>query len=567
MKRSIPLALLVLLLSVPGARAQWSPDPATNLVVADAASDQILPKVSPTADGGCWISWFDGIANGFDVRVQKLDAAGNEVLAHGGVLVANRGFSSVQDYGLDTDSAGNALLTFRDDAGTGIQITAAKVSPGGALLWGAAGKQLTATTAFVASPRIAGTGDGGVVVAWTEDASARVQKLDALGDPQWGGGLTLTPGAGSYSPSGLHDAGDDVILGFVHQTGGFGSPRHLLAQKYDSTGSPLWGALPVAVFDGGSLQFGNFPEFAPDGSGGAVFSWYDTAGALQCYAQRVLANGTEAFPHNGTAVSTNAVRVRVSPFAAVDPGTGETFVFWKEQNSAQSQSGVYGQKLDAAGARQWGNDGVALVPVGSADANLIRCVPQGGGAFAFWSSAPSFGQDQLFGAHLSGAGAVDIAIFDVASTPSGKSRLDVAWSTSGFAVLVWSDDRVDAGDVFAQNVNADGSLGGTASSVFVGIGSGHALRLDAPQPNPMATSTWIRYSAPAGAEARLDVVDVGGRVVRTLVVRGVARGAEPAGSLLWDGRDGQGRPVAAGVYFVRLVARAEVTARKVVVVR
>ena len=43
------------------------------------------------------------------------------------MLVADRGFSSTQDYGLDVDSAGNALLAFRDDRFVGTQITAAKV--------------------------------------------------------------------------------------------------------------------------------------------------------------------------------------------------------------------------------------------------------------------------------------------------------------------------------------------------------------------------------------------------------------------------------------------------------
>jgi hypothetical protein len=155
---------------------------------------------------------------------------------------------------------------------------------------------------------------------------------------------------------------------------------------------------------------------------------------------------------------------------------------------------------------------------------------------------------------------VDIATFDVASTASGKSRLDVAWSTAGFAVLVWSDDRTDANDVLAQNVNADGSLGGSASSVLAGVGS--TLGLEA-RPNPMTASTWIRYAAPAGEAIRLDVVDIGGRVVRTLM----AGAGDPARALLWDGRDGQGAAVAAGVYFVRLVAGTESTARKVVVIR
>ena len=48
--------------------------------------------------------------------------------------------------------------------------------------------------------------------------------------------------------------------------------------------------------------------------------------------------------------------------------------------------------------------------------------------------------------------------------------------------------------------------------------------------------------------ARIDVVDVAGRVVRTLVNESRA-----AGPMLvdWDLRDGQGRDVASGVYWVR----------------
>ena len=36
----------------------------------------------------------------------------------------------------------------------------------------------------------------------------------------------------------------------------------------------MWGSGHVHVYDGGSLQFGEFPYFTSDGNGGAVFSWY-----------------------------------------------------------------------------------------------------------------------------------------------------------------------------------------------------------------------------------------------------------------------------------------------------
>ena len=130
------LACLLLATLATPAQAQWSSNPFTNRSLADAASDQAQPKIAPTADGGAYVSWFDGIGSGYDVRVQKLDALGIESFAHNGVLVADRGFSSTQDYGLDVDASGNALLAFRDDRPGGTQITAAKISAIGLAVWG-----------------------------------------------------------------------------------------------------------------------------------------------------------------------------------------------------------------------------------------------------------------------------------------------------------------------------------------------------------------------------------------------------------------------------------------------
>ena len=554
------LALLIASISY----AQWSSDPAVNLSVADAAGDQVQPKVAPTSDGGCYISWFDGLGTGFDVRLQKLDSAGNEIFAHNGVLVADRGFSWTHDYGLDVDSSGNALLVFRDDSISGEQITAAKVSPAGTLLWGASGVQLTNTTGYVAAPKIAGTSDGAAVVAWTEDSDVRLQKLTSDGSPVWVTDVVLSPDVGTYSASDLHDAGTDVILSTVHVTGAYYAPKHLLAQKLDSGGALLWGSDHVAVFDGGSLQYGNYPEFVPDGTGGAVFSWYDTASLqLQCYAQHVLADGTEAFPHNGSAASTNTSRVRVSPSAAINSSTGETFLFWEEQDASQSQSGVYGQKFDSVGNRQWTNEGAVVVPVGSDENTQMRCLTEGLGAFAFWVQSAGLGQDKLYGARLDGAGSIDVARFDVASALNDKSRLVVGRSTSGFAILSWQDDRSDAGDIFAQNVNSDGSLGtpwvGVESDDF-GSPSGF---LGTAWPNPMGAVTQLECSTIDSRGDVLEVFDVRGRVVREcLVSPGTDRRI-----VTWDGRDGNGERVPGGVYFLRLRDGRAATAVKVTVVR
>jgi hypothetical protein len=560
----IRLAVCLAVLALASASfAGWSSDPAVNLSVADGTGDQVQAKVAPTSDGGCYISWFGGPGGGYDVHVQKLDSDGNEVFPHNGVLVADRGFSSTQDYGLDVDASGNAILAFRDDRFTGEQVTASKVAPDGTLLWGTTGIQVTNTTGYVAAPCVAGTADGGVVVAWTEDADVHVQKLASDGTQVWASDVVLTPAVGTYTASDLHGTGTDVILSIVHVAGPYYAPKYLEAQKFDASGAALWGSTPISVFDTGSLQFGNFPDFVTDGSGGAVFSWYDASSstALQCYAQHILSDGSEAFPHNGSAGSINAARQRVSPSAAYNGTTGETFMFWEEEDLSQSQSGVYGQKFDAAGARQWGSSGSMVVPVGTDSNTWVKCLTEGTGAFVFWFQAPGMGSDVLHGARLNGAGVIDISVFDVSSTPSDKGRLAGATSTAGFKVLAWQDGRNDGGDILAQNVNSDGTLG--PQTGVDGATEEHYVSLGTPWPNPMSGEAQFAFSMPVSHACALAVYDVSGRVVRHLDVDP----GDGGGIVSWDGLDDRGVPVSAGVYFVRLADGKDAGTAKVTVVR
>lgn len=461
----VVLAFFACFVLAAAASAQFSDDPAANLRVADRTNEQVQPKVVPTADGGCYVSWFDNAAGGYDVYLQRLDANGVEQWAHNGVLVADRGFSSTQDYGLAVDTAGNALLSFRDDSGANVQIAAAKVDPAGTLLWGSGGILLTATSDFVAAPKIAGTSDGNVVVAWTQDTDVVAVKLDPNGAPLWAAPVTLAPASGSFSLADVQAAeSGHAIVAFVQSAGG-PSPRHLWAQKLSSAdGASLWAASHVKVLDSGSLQFGNFPSFLPDGSGGAVFGWYTSSPALQVRAQRILANGTEAFAHNGVEVSTDTSRLRVSPGFAWDPATSQIFLFWTELNSLQNQFGLYGQKLDAAGNRQWGATGKVLLPLGSTELTQVRALPSGNGAVVAWVETLAVSNQPIRASRLDGNGNAvwSPGTVSLKTSATGTSRLAAASSAAGFGLFAWSDGDFGDLDVLAQNLNSDGSLGSSA---------------------------------------------------------------------------------------------------------
>jgi len=83
-------------------------------------------------------------------------------------------------------------------------------------------------------------------------------------------------------------------------------------------------------------------------------------------------------------------------------------------------------------------------------------------------------------------------------------------------------------------------------------------------PNPFNPSTTIPVDVPAGgARVRLEILDVAGRVVRSL------GGDLPAGrsALVWDGRSTFGSPVASGVYLCRVVGAGESAVQRLVLAR
>ena len=83
-------------------------------------------------------------------------------------------------------------------------------------------------------------------------------------------------------------------------------------------------------------------------------------------------------------------------------------------------------------------------------------------------------------------------------------------------------------------------------------------------PNPFNPSTTIRYQLPMASTVRLDVYDVLGQKVRTLMHGEQVAGVHRA---VWDSRDNRGKLVAAGTYFYRLEARDFTQVRKLMLVK
>ncbi len=76
-----------------------------------------------------------------------------------------------------------------------------------------------------------------------------------------------------------------------------------------------------------------------------------------------------------------------------------------------------------------------------------------------------------------------------------------------------------------------------------------AFALSQNYPNPFNPETWIEYRLPEAVRVSIDIYNVSGQLVRQLQDADLPAGAY---RIRWDGRDGDGRTAASGVYFCRM---------------
>ena len=84
------------------------------------------------------------------------------------------------------------------------------------------------------------------------------------------------------------------------------------------------------------------------------------------------------------------------------------------------------------------------------------------------------------------------------------------------------------------------------------------------KPNPFNPGTRISFDLPLDAHVVIEIFDARGRHVRRLLDAG-----RPAGraSVVWDGRNDEGRDVGTGIYVYRIVAGDFTASRKMTLLR
>jgi hypothetical protein len=254
----------------------------------------------------------------------------------------------------------------------------------------------------------------------------------------------------------------------------------------------------------------------------------------------------------------------IDPALAYLADTGDCILFWNERNSSQSLRGIYAQKITATGTRAWGESGLELMPVDAVVESYPRCARIDDGAAVFFTNDDS-GQERLYGIRVDadGGSVWETSPLPVSTVVSDKSRYPLTINDEGMVVLVWEDDRDGTVDLFAQNVNADGSLGTVTTGVDEMPASGRPLLLTS-HPNPFNPRTTVAFVLERAQTVRLSVLDLAGNHVTDLAAGYLTAGRHET---VWDGRDARGRAMATGTYLLRLIAATGGETRKVTLVQ
>ena len=461
-KHLLPI-IIIMILIVP-LQAQWSEDAMENLQISDLTGEQVISKTALCPNGDYYIGYFSSEGGNYNVRLQRLDNQGNKLWEENGILVSDHpSMTWLTDWDMTADHDNHAILTWQDIRSDGNNNTVAyRIAPDGTFVWGEDGIMLSNSTAFDAAPKVTVTDANNAVFAWQAENVIIMQKISPDGTKQWGEwGITFSSD-NTYSWPQLLPVGDDeVILKFYDDSGPVWAPtRHLLAQKFDADGEAVWPSITIINDEGNIQAWHQILSFINDGNDGFYIAWHDfTLSGTQASAwiQHVDSNGQVQFETNGLLLSTRINFNQFYPSVAKPENDENVYVYWREVNGEQNQWGIYGQKVSPEGNRIWGDEGKIIYVVGGEAYYPYLADAVDEDVVILYEN----GSDQLKAARIDSNGSFvwepsDVAVSD---NTSAKVHLSASAFDGNQWVFAWEDSRSGNDDIYAQNLNKNGSIG------------------------------------------------------------------------------------------------------------
>jgi hypothetical protein len=276
----------------------WTPG---GIPVCTAVNLQTPGDMVSDGLGGAMIVWSDYRSGAFsDIYAQRILPSGAFYFAADGMPVCAEPLNQASPQIVSDISIG-FIITWQDYRNSDWDIYAQKINIFGTTLWTSGGIVVCDDGGSQIGPRIITDGAWGAIIAWKDQRTSPLeilaQKINGSGNNSWtSGGIFVSglTGSDKINHEMVSDGNGGAIVAWLDERSVM--EYNLYIDLVDAQGVTLWEPYGTPV----RLERMNAEEIsiASDGSGGAIMAWQDRRSVTNSniYAQRVERNGYWGYP-------------------------------------------------------------------------------------------------------------------------------------------------------------------------------------------------------------------------------------------------------------------------------
>ncbi|MDO8093284.1 MAG: hypothetical protein Q6360_07390, partial [Candidatus Brocadiales bacterium] len=378
---------------------------------------------------------------------------------------------SQTDVVITTDDSGGAIVVWRDERnGANVGIYAQRIDASGSIRWDANGVAICTAPGDRRDVTAVSDGSGGAVIVWEDRRSGNsdiyAQRVDEHGVIKWAtDGISICTAANSqWLHKVVYDGTDGFII--VWQDWRSGNDWDIYAQRVNINGVVQWTVDGVGIATGAKNQLS--PDIAPDGTGGAITVWHQFLGGgdANIYAQKVDVNGVAQWGFEGLAVC-NASLDQLTPVITAD-GAGGAIIIWVDDRNTNYD--LFAQRINASGSLLWTpKNGVPICKTAIDQENPVIINDGASGAIITWENYRDANNIDIFAQRVDANGTI---MWLSSGVPVGvgidwQYAPTITTDGSNGAIIAWEDFRNPSADVYAQRVDAGGAVLWAANGVSV----------------------------------------------------------------------------------------------------